>query len=184
MHAQLKRLPLSRQSDPAGLASTQWPPVLASFALSLKQVGNPHGHVADNWILQEVSIIDDLDRDHGCLFIGAQELCGRLPHGSVCVLAADRSMSWSGLVTQVDLDEWVEIARRGLAVVEIFSLVEDQSHYANIYKSRLVVFNRRNGKRCTCLRKLLDRPFAGFGNGDDGIEVDVESKFATLFTIL
>jgi len=132
VQAQLKRLPLSRQPNPAGLASTQRPPVLASLLLSSEQVNEPHGHVTDNWILQEVPVVNDLDCDSGSLFIGAQELGGRLPHGAVRVLETVRSVGWRVLVTKVDLDEWVEIARHRLAVVEVFSLVDDQSHYTNV----------------------------------------------------
>ena len=107
---QLKWLPLSRQPDPAGLASTQRPPILATAPPGLDQVSKPHGHIANNRIRQEVPIVNDLDCDYGRFLIKAQELCGRLPHGVVRVPGGVRSMGWRGLVTQVDFDEWVETA--------------------------------------------------------------------------
>ena len=110
MQAQLEWLPLSRQSYPAGLASAQWPPVLPGILLSPEQVGKLHGHVTNDWVLQEVSIVNDLDCYYRCLFISAQEFCGRLPHGIVRVLKASRSMGWGGMVAQINLDERVEIA--------------------------------------------------------------------------
>ena len=109
MQAQLKRFPLCRQPDPAGLACAQRPPVPASFTLSLEQVGKSHGHVADHWVLQEVPIVDDLDCDYGGLLISTQEFRGRLPHGGVRVFEALGSVGWRGLITQVDLDQWVEV---------------------------------------------------------------------------
>lgn len=39
-------------------------------------------------------------------------------------------------------------------------------------------------KRRTRLWKVLDWSFACFGKGDDGIEVDLESEFTAVFTIL
>jgi hypothetical protein len=38
--------------------------------------------------------------------------------------------------------------------------------------------------RRTRLRKLLDSPFTCFGKGNNGVEVDIEQKFATVMAIL
>lgn len=93
-------------------------------------------------------------------------------------------MGRRGLVTQVDLDEWVEIARHRLAVVEVLGLVDDQSHDTDVYEEKLAASDQWRIGRCTRLWKLLDGPLARLGQGDDGIEVDFESEFTTVFTVL
>ena len=98
MQAQLEWFPLGRKPDPTGLASAQWPPVLPNFLFSPEQVGKSDRHVADDRILQKVPIVNDLDRDHGCLFISAHKFCSRLPHGVIGVPEALRSVGWCGVV--------------------------------------------------------------------------------------
>ena len=132
VQTQLERLPLGRQPDSTRFASAQRPPIPASLVLSPEQVREPYGHVTDNWILEEISVVDDLDRDYGGLFIGTHEFRDRLPHGIVGMLEGSRSVGWRGLVAQVDLYDRVEIARHRFAVVEVFGLVEDQSNYTDV----------------------------------------------------
>lgn len=102
------------------------------MVLGPEQVGEPYGHVADNWILEEIPVVDDLDRDYGGLSIGAKELRGRLPHGVVRVLEASRSVGRRGLVAQIDLCDWVEITGNRFGFIEILGLVENQSYYTDV----------------------------------------------------
>jgi len=72
-------------------------------------------------------------------------------------------VGWRGLVTEVDLDEWVEIARHRLTVVEVLGLVDDQSYNTDVYEGKSATSDQWHIRRCTRLWKLLDGPLTCLG---------------------
>lgn len=74
----VERLPLGRQTNSTGLRSREREPVLLSV-LGREQVLEGDGHVSEERVLGEVSVVDNSDGDGGRVLVGDDELVRALP---------------------------------------------------------------------------------------------------------
>lgn len=86
--------------------------------------GGPGGRVADDEVLEEVTVIDDLGNDHARHPVCAKELGAVFPDGVVRVLDFARDVKRAvGGRCGIQLHEGVKVARYGLRQVEVFRMV-------------------------------------------------------------
>lgn len=125
-------LPLRTQPDPTGLASTQRPPIPARFLLRLHQVFQPDARVSDNGILEEITVIDDLNRNDRRSTVGAEVFRGGFPNRLECVACNRRLVYVLIRGADVDFPEGVEIRSVHLARVEVLGLVQNEANNSDL----------------------------------------------------
>ena len=87
----IQRLPLRAEPDLPAPRAAERPPVLARL-LRREEVREADGHVADDGVLEEVAVVDDLGDDHARRLVRAEELGAVLPDGVVRVLDLARDV--------------------------------------------------------------------------------------------
>lgn len=125
-HAQ--RLPLRRQPHLARLARAEREPITARLTLRIQQIRKLDRHIANDRVLEEVAVVNSLDRDGGRRFVCAKELIRRFPNWTCGVLEAASGEGRGTGAVDIDPGEWVEVARERLALVEFLGLMDDETH--------------------------------------------------------
>ena len=131
-------LPLGGHAEAARLAPGERPPVAHALAgrrpLRLEEVVETDAHVADDGVLEEVAVVDDLDGDRARVPVRAEELLCRLPDRRQRVLDERRRVDplvRAEVDFAVRVDVLGERAQPGSRGVELLRLVDDEANDAD-----------------------------------------------------
>jgi hypothetical protein len=88
--------------------------------------------MANNRILEEITIVNDFKSDDGRGFISAEELIWSLPNGRNGVFEpGSGEYIVVSVISEEDFGEGVEVTGEGLGLIEVFGLVDDKTDNTN-----------------------------------------------------
>lgn len=125
-----KRLPLRSHTDLTTITFAKWEPI-PLLVLCLQQISQSNPQESKRWVVQQITVIDNFDRDDAGVFIGNQEFRGGFPDGRDGMLVS-RSLV-DCLAPDENFGEGVEILIEGLGCVELFGLVQRESYDSDLY---------------------------------------------------
>lgn len=105
----IQGLPFSRYPQFAAFAVAERKPINVVF-LRGQQVLQFDGHISNHGVLEEITVINNLNSDDRFRLLGAQELVRRLPHRVVRMLERFRNMDWRSGTAEKDFRQRIEIS--------------------------------------------------------------------------
>jgi len=125
--------PFSRDPDPTTLASTEGKPIPTGLVCTTQEIQQGDRHMSNNRILEEITVISDLNGDDGHFFIRAEELKRCFPNGRDSVFEP-RSRKRLGIVIPKEhFGEGIKVAGERLGLIKVLGLVENKTNDTNTW---------------------------------------------------
>jgi len=89
--------------------------------------------MSNNGILEEITVINSLDRNDGCFFIRTEEFIRCFPDRRNSVFKPRSREYLIAVVSKEDFGKGIKIAGERLGLIKVLGLVKDKTNYANTW---------------------------------------------------